>query len=151
MTELPSEEARRLFKRFVAKWNSGSLAAKFYAGITAQPAASRTRHQWGFADKLSDTDMLTLDRTKDSVDKQTQQSGKGQSALPAGPTPSHRVAGPMAPSARPSAGSSEAMQGNPRASGPQPGPAPALPGSRLAELQAKEQQRLDHFKRSLGL
>ena len=35
------------------KWNGGELPPKYYAGGTAQPAASRTRHVWGFANRLS--------------------------------------------------------------------------------------------------
>jgi len=56
LEDLTSDEARRIFKKFVARWNAGELSATYYAGIktTAQPGASRTRHVWGFAQKLSE-------------------------------------------------------------------------------------------------
>ena len=70
--ELPSEEARRLFGKFCRRWNAGELPSKYYEGIQQVESINRTRHQWGFASKLSDADQLALDRTKDSVASQTQ-------------------------------------------------------------------------------
>lgn len=137
------------------KWNGGSLAAKYYTGAVSQDAASRTRHQWGFAAKLSDKDMLQLDRAKSSVDKDTGQANAATRST--GPMAGPRVSGPGAgpgvgarPSAGPVAGPSSGASGA-GCSGRGPATAAAPPGSRLAELQAKEQQRMEHFKRSLGL
>ncbi|KAL1521312.1 hypothetical protein AB1Y20_020980 [Prymnesium parvum] len=72
LDEMPSEEARRIFReRFVPKWNKGDLPPKYYEGAIAQPAASRTRHVWGFASKLSQADKEKLEDTRDSVGSQT--------------------------------------------------------------------------------
>eukprot|EP00316_Scyphosphaera_apsteinii_P024448 CAMPEP_0119319556 /NCGR_PEP_ID=MMETSP1333-20130426/49714_1 /TAXON_ID=418940 /ORGANISM="Scyphosphaera apsteinii, Strain RCC1455" /LENGTH=315 /DNA_ID=CAMNT_0007325987 /DNA_START=125 /DNA_END=1072 /DNA_ORIENTATION=+ len=88
LDEIPSEDARRAFKRFVSKWNDGELPAKFYNGIpvTAVPAASRTRHKWKFAETLSSEDQLALDSTKDRVDSQTQKQDTF-APTPSAPTP----------------------------------------------------------------
>ena len=63
--ELSSAEARKRFKKFVAKWNGGELSSKYYAGLKDAPSASatRTRHVWGFASKLSDAERFELDPT----------------------------------------------------------------------------------------
>eukprot|EP00306_Pavlova_sp_CCMP459_P006042 CAMPEP_0185163006 /NCGR_PEP_ID=MMETSP1139-20130426/7369_1 /TAXON_ID=298111 /ORGANISM="Pavlova sp., Strain CCMP459" /LENGTH=244 /DNA_ID=CAMNT_0027728351 /DNA_START=5 /DNA_END=739 /DNA_ORIENTATION=- len=71
--ELPSEKARALFKLFARAWNSGSLPPKYYQGLpeTQIAAASRTRHKWAFAAKLTDDDRMRLESTKDNVDTNT--------------------------------------------------------------------------------
>ena len=45
---LPSEEARKRFRKFVAKWNDGELSSKYYSGLKNAPSASATRtaHKW---------------------------------------------------------------------------------------------------------
>ena len=107
--ELSSEEARRLFAKFVKKWNGGELSSKFYVGVPAAQAV-RTRHQWGFAASLSESDQLTLDRTKDGVDSATQQQqpsrapggvshGMGQSSARPSEAPA-TARGPIGPSRR---------------------------------------------------
>lgn len=138
--EISGEEARRLFGKFVVKWNGGELASKFYSGIQADAAASRTRHQWGFASKLSDADQLTLDRTKDAIAKVARQGDDAQRQPM--PMPAPRV--PSMPPANPPRAPS--LPGTSSGGG-----ARAPPGSRLAELQAKEQERMESFKRQMGL
>jgi len=155
--ELSSEEARRLFAKFCRKWNNGELAATFYAGLDAAPAANRTRHQWGFAASLSGADQLLLDRTADGVSSQT---NKG-TVKPGVPTHGSRMQQPTPPRAsvhgasRVPAGpivksdaSSSTMPQHAAAASRAP---QALPGSRLAELQAKERERMDAFRRQMGL
>ena len=73
--ELPSADARKYFKRFVESWNKGALPPKMYAGgsdILGAQSASRTRHKWAFASKLSEAEQLQLDSTRDRVGSQTQ-------------------------------------------------------------------------------
>lgn len=73
--ELPTEKARQLFRLFGALWNGGKLPAKYYqpGGLpeTQMAAASRTRHKWAFAAKMSEADQLTLQSAKDHVDTLT--------------------------------------------------------------------------------
>lgn len=45
--ELSSEETHSYFGRFVAAWNAGQLAPRYYQGLVAAPL-KRTSHQWGF-------------------------------------------------------------------------------------------------------
>ena len=111
LDELSSDEARRLFKKFVSKWNTGALSQAIYDAKTSGPAASRTRHQWGFASKLSDTDQMQLDRTVDGVGSQTNLSKVGAAAAQLAPAraalpgasrgPSGPSRGPVGPSMAP--------------------------------------------------
>lgn len=165
LDEITSDEARRLFKKFASKWNAGELPTRFYTGEVgggAQPAASRTRHEWGFVSKLSDADQLQLDRAADSARAQTNLSSSKGAGSQGGPTnaavkprgPIGPVAGPMAgPAAGPAAGpSSTSVRGGGGNGGGGAGPsAAAPPGSRLAELQAKEQERMANFRKQMGL
>ena len=137
LDEISSEEAHRLFKKFVAKWNAGSLSAQFYSAAAAQPAASRTRHKWAFANKLSDNDQYQLDRTINGVGNQTNLNAKGQAvgaskpAASAAPGPARA---PSVPSAPPS------TQGPPRLTAP---PAPRAAAGSSWDPEA--------FKRSMGM
>ena len=83
LDEIGSEEGRRLFKRFVSKWNGGELTPKYYSGVPKPEV--RTRHVWGFASKLTHQDLSTLDSAKSSVNKATSASSGGGSSRPAGP------------------------------------------------------------------
>ena len=79
LDELDASEARKLFvKKFVPRWNAGELDPTLYAGVneTAQSAATRTRHVWGFAAKMSERDRMHVDTTRDSVDTQTQRGAQ---------------------------------------------------------------------------
>ena len=168
LDEMGSEEGRRVFKKFVAKWNDGELAPAYYAGIktTGDQEVPRTRHVWGFAAKLDKGDQARLDAARDGVDSQTHRSGAGASALlPAqrpfgGVAPPRRAAappaaavprgpvGPVGPSAAPRPGAGPAV--GPAAAGPsRPAAGPA--DARLAQLQAKERAREEEWKRQLGL
>ncbi|WFD46435.1 hypothetical protein GLX27_001070 [Malassezia furfur] len=49
LDEMPSEDARRYFARFVRRWNDGRLSDRYYAG-TAAPVQG-TRYRWRFADE----------------------------------------------------------------------------------------------------
>jgi hypothetical protein len=73
--ELPTEKARQLFRLFGTLWNGSKLPPKFYqpGGLpeTQMAAASRTRHKWAFAAKMSEADQLTLQSAKDHVDTLT--------------------------------------------------------------------------------
>lgn len=150
LDEVSSEEARRLFKKFVSKWNAGELDMKLYASTisTGAPAASRTRHQWSFVSKLTDADQLQLDRAADASRAQTNLSG---SRAASAEVPAGRAAGGTI---GPSAGPVQQPARNPSAPRPPSltaGPPAAIPGSRLAELQAKEAERMASFRRQMGL
>lgn len=45
-SDLSSEEARKLFSRFVKDWNNQKLQSRYYEGITSGP---RTAHNWKIA------------------------------------------------------------------------------------------------------
>jgi len=79
LEELPSDEAHKLFSKFVSKWNSGGLSSQTYScgrdGIDVQ----RTRHRWDFASKLSAEEQLQLESTRDSIQAQTRRAaGQGR-------------------------------------------------------------------------
>ena len=166
LDEITSDEARKLFKKFSSKWNAGDLPSKFYAGSVnaAQTAANRTRHTWGFVSKLSDADQLQLDRAADASRKETNLgsgksggSGGGSSGSGAATAAAAVRRGPVGPVAGPAptpGGGRSGTGGGGGGSVAGPGPqrvGGAVPGSRLAELQAKEDERLANFKRSMGL
>lgn len=51
-SDLSSEEAHKMFKRFVKDWNNQSLQSHYYEGIACGP---RTSHNWKIRrDKVSD-------------------------------------------------------------------------------------------------
>ena len=45
--QLTAEESRELFAKFVSRWNSKKLPAKYYAGLAAPASMRRTGHDWG--------------------------------------------------------------------------------------------------------
>ncbi|GMH43938.1 hypothetical protein BSKO_11872 [Bryopsis sp. KO-2023] len=51
--ELSSEKSRSRFSKFVEAWNSGNLNVKFYKGIQSAPA-KRTQHKWKFKGATDD-------------------------------------------------------------------------------------------------
>lgn len=75
LDELPTTQARKLFRLFGTLWNSGRLPPAYYeqgaAAEASLSAAQRTRHKWAFADKLSEAERLRLDSAKDHVDTLT--------------------------------------------------------------------------------
>jgi len=62
-----TQESRHFFDLFVEKWNSGSLSAKYYKGISLaqEDPTSRTKYKWSFAKNV---DPLELGSLRDSVD-----------------------------------------------------------------------------------
>lgn len=42
-SDLTADSARKMFSKFVEKWNKGKLASQYYEGITTGP---RTSHNW---------------------------------------------------------------------------------------------------------
>jgi len=68
--DLPADEARKYFSKFVDKWNRGHLADKYYKGLSLASVepASRTKYKWDFAAKL---DPIELGTVRDTVDADT--------------------------------------------------------------------------------
>ena len=67
--------------RRLQKWNGGELPPKYYAGELAAPAAARTRHVWGFANKLSQADKDKLEDARESTLSQTNKPKPNASGL----------------------------------------------------------------------
>ncbi len=69
--QLSSHESRKLFSKFVKKWNKKKLPEKFYQGIneTEIDSTHRTKHKWNFTMDRSERDKLAS--AKDSVDSET--------------------------------------------------------------------------------
>eukprot|EP00842_Homolaphlyctis_polyrhiza_P004341 jgi/Hompol1/4908/HPOL_002087-RA len=63
--ELKSKEARKLFDKFVRRWNKGKLDKKYYSGIQSTDVDSSQRS--GFKWKFKAVDQLELDLARDSV------------------------------------------------------------------------------------
>lgn len=61
-SDLSSEEARKLFKKFVSKWNSGILNKSYYGGIQSSAVGHSTQsnYQWQFASKVNSSDLKAL-------------------------------------------------------------------------------------------
>mmetsp|Transcript_19248 Transcript_19248/g.24835 ORF Transcript_19248/g.24835 Transcript_19248/m.24835 type:complete len:190 (+) Transcript_19248:136-705(+) len=76
LDELLSEKSHEMFDKFVKKWNKGKLEGMYYEGIpdSVLQICKRSKHQWGFAKKMSPTDKLTLETAKDSVSLDTETS-----------------------------------------------------------------------------
>jgi len=68
--EITSDKAHEIFDEFVQKWNDGSLSKIFKQELnnTDFDKASRTRHKWGFVEKLDPVEMGNL---KDSIESDT--------------------------------------------------------------------------------
>jgi len=68
--EITSDNAHEIFDEFVQKWNGGSLSKIFKQELnnTDFDKASRTRHKWGFVEKLDPVEMGNL---KDSIESDT--------------------------------------------------------------------------------
>ncbi|WFC94267.1 RNA uridylyltransferase [Malassezia brasiliensis] len=49
LDEMPSEDARRYFARFVRRWNDGRLSDRYYAGAAAP--VQGTRYRWRFKEE----------------------------------------------------------------------------------------------------
>jgi hypothetical protein len=66
-SDLPGEEARRLFGKFVRRWNRGELNAHIYAGVHSTDADLRrpTDHDWRFGAKVDRTELEALRKTVD--------------------------------------------------------------------------------------
>lgn len=145
LDEISGEEARRLFRKFVSAWNSGTLSDKLYAGGGSAPAASRTRHQWAF--KLSDHEQMQLDRTVDGVGHQTNLDKK----VPGGPAP--RGGPARGPAAGPSMGPSAGPMAGPSAGPSRAAPPMAPPPPQAAPQRAGKGPSWDPeaFKRSMGM
>ncbi|DAZ99147.1 TPA: hypothetical protein N0F65_010231 [Lagenidium giganteum] len=72
--ELSTQEATELFEdKFVKRWNDGRLDAMFYKGIpeAVLEQTKRTRHQWGFVNRLNEKERFDLATAKDSVEVAT--------------------------------------------------------------------------------
>ncbi|RLN72087.1 hypothetical protein BBJ28_00011015 [Nothophytophthora sp. Chile5] len=72
--DLSTEETTALFRdEFARKWNRGKLARMFYEGLpdAVLEQTKRTRHRWGFVDKLGERERFDLATAKDSVDVAT--------------------------------------------------------------------------------
>jgi hypothetical protein len=79
LDEVPSEEAHKLFSKFVSKWNDGDLPREVYSMGVDGADVPRTRHQCGFTSKLSAAEKLELESARDSIHAQTQRAaGQGR-------------------------------------------------------------------------
>lgn len=69
--QLSSHDSRKLFSKFVKRWNKRKLPEKFYQGIneTEIDSSHRTKHKWSFTMDRSERDQLAS--TKDAVDSET--------------------------------------------------------------------------------
>ncbi|KAJ0404784.1 hypothetical protein ATCC90586_009398 [Pythium insidiosum] len=77
LEELSSEDAAGLFKsKFMKRWNDGRLDRMYYEGIpeSVLEQTKRTRHSWGFVQKLSEKERFDLATAKDSVGIATRKS-----------------------------------------------------------------------------
>jgi len=92
LQEMKSSKARKLFARFVRKWNDGDLWPEIYAGVNATevPAAQRTTFRWNLDVKADSTRTQVNSATNHLNYEQLfgpQQSG---GAVVKGPTPRSR-------------------------------------------------------------
>ncbi|KAJ3359219.1 hypothetical protein GGF32_009512 [Allomyces javanicus] len=85
LDELASSDARRVFRKFVRRWNKGELDAEYYRGTVALAGAETTRYQWAFVSKLPDDEQDRIASTARAVSK-----AGSQSKIPA-PPPSRSV------------------------------------------------------------
>lgn len=82
--DLSDREAKKLFRKFVRRWNDGRLDREYYDGkisrSTETNASERTSYRWGFAAQLDDDERarMQLDTIRDEVDHVTYGSGKNE-------------------------------------------------------------------------
>ena len=69
--QLSSTDSRKMFQKFVKKWNRGKLPDKFYRGIheTEIDSSFRTKHKWNLS--LDKGDRERLMSIRDTVDDET--------------------------------------------------------------------------------
>lgn len=133
---LSSKESRRLFDKFVKKWNSGGLENDYYNGLPEDATTTTySAHKWGFAKKLSAKDAQVLESARDSVYVANKSSGpsSGPSAS-ASSTGSSSSSGSQAK--RPREESSRGEGGG---------------GLLVTEHEEKEKAKMEEFRRSMGL
>lgn len=82
--DLSDREAKKLFRKFVKRWNDGRLDSEYYDGkisrSTETNASDRTSYRWSFAERLDDDERarMQLDTVRDEVDHVTYGSGKNE-------------------------------------------------------------------------
>ncbi|KAJ3124620.1 hypothetical protein HK098_000957 [Nowakowskiella sp. JEL0407] len=66
LTDFPTEDAHRYFKKFVKRWNKGKLDDRYYNGLLPSELSSkeRTSYKWNF----KNVDNFEVEAAKDSVD-----------------------------------------------------------------------------------
>ncbi|XP_062510640.1 pre-mRNA-splicing factor CWC22 homolog [Corticium candelabrum] len=101
--ELSNSDSRKLFKKFVVRWNSGKLNKKYYEGIPVSELQKtvRTRYKWKFASKLDDFEQDTI---RDSVITCTAGNSKVENLLFSTGKPTvekSQVRGPIGPTLPP--------------------------------------------------
>ncbi|SPO24229.1 uncharacterized protein UTRI_03497 [Ustilago trichophora] len=84
LDEISSKDARRLFERFVRRWNEAKLPDEYYAGkvrssSAAAGSSSQTRHRWAFTSKASysSKEQEQLAMIRDNVDTLTNGDSRG--------------------------------------------------------------------------
>ncbi|KNE61886.1 hypothetical protein AMAG_07156 [Allomyces macrogynus ATCC 38327] len=81
LDELSSSDARRVFRKFVRRWNKGELDPEYYRGTVALAGAETTRYQWAFVSNLPDDEQDRIASTARAVSK----AGSGSAPPPARP------------------------------------------------------------------
>lgn len=59
--ELKTSKAKKYFKKFIKKWNAGTLKEKYYGPVRSSQmsAAERTRYKWNFVKNVDQIELAT--------------------------------------------------------------------------------------------
>eukprot|EP01084_Bolivina_argentea_P149438 261050_1 len=73
LDEISTKKCKKLFKKFVKKWNDGKLEEKYYKTFSSLSIDNnqKTRYKWSFEKKVDSKEQMKMDLIRDTIDNQT--------------------------------------------------------------------------------
>ena len=73
LDEMSTKKCKKLYKKFMKKWNAGKLEEKYYKGISSLSINNhqKTRYKWSFESNINEKEQTKLDLIKDEIDNET--------------------------------------------------------------------------------
>ena len=73
MDEVSTKKRKKLFKKFINKWNDGKLEERYYKTFTSLSIDNhqKTRYKWSFEKNIDSKEQMKMDLIKDQIDNET--------------------------------------------------------------------------------
>ena len=73
LDEMNTKKRKKLFKKFMNKWNDGKLAEKYYKTFTSLSIDNKqkTRYKWSFEKNIDSKEQMKMDLIRDQIDNET--------------------------------------------------------------------------------